>query len=178
VPAPIRENVRSAIEQAIRDGHGTVSCRGLARRFGVSADTVSRIAKNAGLSDAFGRTKTKKATQAKIADMAARRAVLAERMLDVAERLVDRVTDPYVHEPSLPSVLHSMTALGIAIDKHMSLIRFDSQGSGSDAVVSLVDALISGFELDANSVDVNDGYPVLLSVPEQPETAPAAGEVT
>lgn len=171
MPAAIPEHQRAAIEQAIRAGAGRVSCRGLARAHGVSTGTIRKIAKEIGCPDAFARAETKNATRARIVDLAERRAGLAEKMLDLAEHIARRATAPYtvtlatkdeVHEivltePPLGEVRQAMTAVGIALDKHMALIRFDTKDGGSVAATSLVDRLAAMLELDVAGAD--DGYP-------------------
>lgn len=177
---------RAAVAESIRTGAGTVSCRGVAAEHGISTDTVRRIATEIGLPDAFAREKTKKATRARVADLAERRANLATRMIDLAERIADRATETYtviiatkddvyreqLDEPPLDQVRQAMTAVGIAIDKHIALIRFDTKdGGGSEAARSLVDALVDVFgnpdRTNTDGADQDDGYPVPLPTPEQ-----------
>ncbi|MEU8023696.1 hypothetical protein AB0B88_15925 [Micromonospora haikouensis] len=182
---------RQAIADSIRTKAGTASCRGIATEHGVSTDTVRRIAKDIGLPDAFAREKTKNATRARVADLAARRAGLATKMLDLAERIAERVTESYtviiatkedvyreqLDEPPLGDVRQGMTAVGIALDKHMALIRFDTKDTGNEAARSLVDALVATFgnpdQPTPDGGDIDDGYPVPL--PTQAEIA-AAGQ--
>lgn len=174
MPVPIDDTVREAIAQAIRDGAGSVSCRGIAKQFEVSPGTVRKIAKEIGLPDAFARAQTKNATRARVVDMATRRAGLAEKMLDLAEHIAARATTEYVvivstkdevfretlDEPPLGEVRQAMTAVGIAIDKHMALIRFDTKEGGNNAATSLIDRLALQLGLAAGTPDgYDDGYP-------------------
>lgn len=186
MPAPLDPAKREAIADSIRQGAGTASCRGIAAEHGVSPSTVRTIAKEINLPDAFARAQTKNATRAAVADAASRRAALATRMLDLAERIADRATEPYtvivatkddvyreqLDEPPLDQVRQAMTALGIAIDKHVALIRFDTKDNGgSEAARSLVDALVDVFgnpdRTNTDAGDQDDGYPVPLPTPEE-----------
>jgi hypothetical protein len=186
----IPDATRHAIEQAIREGAGTVSCRGLAREHGVSAGTVRNIAKAAGLAGAFTRASVENATRARGADMASRRARIAEDMLDLADHLVKRARAPYevwigtpqgaervtYDEPPLNEVRQAMTAIGIAVDKHMALIRFDTKDNGNATALALVDALAASLNLDGQGAgdDGYDGYPVPLPTPEEIAAGAAA----
>jgi hypothetical protein len=185
------DETRAAIAAAIEQRAGTVSCRGLAAEFEVSPSTVRKIAKEIGQPGAFARAQTKNATRARVADLAARRAGLAETMLDLAERIAARATEPYkivlatkddVHtvlldEPPLGEVRQAMTAVGIAVDKHMALIRFDTKDGASGVALSLVDALVGAFGVHPDvEHDVDDGYPVPLPTPD--EQAAAASELS
>lgn len=181
--APLDPHRRATIEQAIRDGAGAVSCRALAAEHGVSTRTVGRIAREIGLPDAFTRETTKAATTARVADLAARRAGLAAKMLDLAEHFAARATGTYVYwvatkddvqrveldEPPLGEVRQAMTAVGIAVDKHMALIRFDTKDGADQRALSLVDALVNAFGVhpDLDGAGVDDGYPVPLPTAEQ-----------
>lgn len=185
MPAPLDPALREAIADSIRTGTGTASCRGIATEHGVSTASVRKIAKEIGLPNAFTREQTKNATRAKVADAASRRADLATKMLDLAERIAERVTESYtvivatkedVHretldEPPLGEVRQGMTALGIALDKHMALIKFDTKDTGNQAARSLADALIEVFgdpdRPNTDGTDQDDGYPVPLPTPEQ-----------
>lgn len=174
MPAPLDPTVRDAIAAAIRDGAGRISCRGLAGEFDVSPNTVRKIAREIGLPDAFARAETKNATRARAVDMAERRGALATKMLDLAEHIAGRATAAYtvviatkdevfreiLDEPPLGEVRQAMTAVGIAVDKHMALIRFDTKEGGNPAATSLVDRLAAMLALDGTAGDdYDDGYP-------------------
>lgn len=182
MPAPLDPAKREAIADSIRKGAGTASCRGIAAEHEVSPSTVRTIAKEIGLPEAFARTQTKNATRAKVADAASRRAGLATTMLDLAERIAQRAREPYtviiatkddvfreqLDEPPLDQVRQAMTALGIAVDKHIALIKFDTRPEGNELALSLLDRLVGVFgDPDGSGHDVDDGYPVPLPSPEQ-----------
>ena len=170
----IPDEVRAQIADAIRSG-GT--CRGIARDFEVSTATVRKIAEEYEITDAFAREQTQKATRARVADLAARRAVLAERALDVAERALTRAMSPYtvivatkdevfheqLPEPPANELRQFATSYGIFVDKHMALIRFDTKEATNPAAAALVDRLAAMLQLDqGNDELVDDGYPTPL----------------
>ncbi|TAK89315.1 MAG: hypothetical protein EPO06_11660 [Burkholderiaceae bacterium] len=153
-----------------------VSRNQIARDLQISAGSVTNIIRAAGKTNAFDRSRTENATRARVVDLAARRASIAETMLDLADRFAARARESYtvylatkddVHpvtydEPPLGEVRQAMTALGIAVDKHMALIRFDTKEAGNAGALSLVDRLAAAFDLD--NPDADDGYPT----PEPP----------
>lgn len=178
--APLDDATRAAIEAAIRAGHGTASCRSIARDHNVSPGTVRNIAKAAGLDGAFARAKTANATRARVADMAARRAALAETLLAKAEHIAGRLDTPYIvvvttkddvfretlDEPPLRDVKDGMAAVGVAVKAHVELIRFDTKEAANPAATSLVDRLADMLQLDqGNDEVVDDGYPQPLPPP-------------
>jgi hypothetical protein len=196
----ISDETRTAIADAIRARAGECSRAQLAREFGVAASTVGNIAREAGITDAFARTKTAHATRARATDLAARRAALAERMIELAETISKRVDSEYrvvvatqheVHvetleQPPLKETKDGMAAVGMAIKAHMELIRFDTKGGGNAAAVALVDVLARGFGLHPDQSGDDDGYPTPLPTAEQQAEraeqlsaeAAAAGAVT
>lgn len=132
----------------------------IARKHRVGLGTVSTIAHDEGIYDAFDRTQTARATADRQADMKARRAQLAEDLLDDAERLRDRLFDPYtaavsgregvervtLDEPDAASLRNFMTAIAVALDKHLALDKHDQDG-GMAEVGSMLDGLLDAFGL-------------------------------
>lgn len=127
MPPPIPDTKRAQILGDIKAG-GT--CRGIARQHGVSRTTVSKLAQDAGLDDAFGRQQTKKATAASVADSASRRAKLAENLIKLAELSMDQA----VAELGEASARDAAVVLGIAVDKHRALVDMDRDPEGLAAV--------------------------------------------
>lgn len=171
--ARIPDEKRAAILADIRAGQ--MSCRAIARGHGVSDHAVRKIAKEAGITDAWSRDQTKNATRARVADMSARRAELAERMLNLAEHFASRATSPYtvviatreevIHEqlsePPLPDVQRAMTAVGIAIDKHLALVRHDGDSGGDvDAARSLLSDLGLALGIAADQLGTGPPTPI------------------
>lgn len=145
MPAALPEDVREAIAEAVKAG-GT--CRGVAREFDVSPSTVRKIAGEYGITDAFSRAATENATRAKTADLAARRAALAEALLEDADHFRRRARASYtqhlttrdeVHaivmeEPPGSEVKHLMGSVGLAVDRHLTLVKHDATDAGTSAV--------------------------------------------
>jgi hypothetical protein len=132
----------------------------IARKHRCGLGTVSTIAHEASIYDAFDRTQTARATADRQADMKARRAQLAEDLLDDAERLRDRLFDPYtaavsgregvekvtLEEPDAASLRNIMTSIAVALDKHVVLDKHDQDG-GMAEVGSMLDGLLDKFGL-------------------------------
>jgi hypothetical protein len=132
----------------------------IARKHRVGLGTVTTIAHDAGIYDAFDRTQTARATADRQADMKARRTRLAEDLLDDAERIRDRLFDPYtqavsgregvekvtLEEPDAASLRNIMTSIAVALDKHVLLDKHDKDG-GMAEVGSMLDGLLDAFGL-------------------------------
>lgn len=138
MPAPLDPAKRDAIAQAIRDGGKRNE---IARQHDVSPSTVTGIAKQEGLTDAFDRTQTKRATEARNADLASRRAELATKLMDRAFWLEAQIDQerPYIARskdgvevimsvPEPKDIQALMTSVGIAVDKVGVLTRDDAEG--------------------------------------------------
>lgn len=85
-----RPGITDDERQAIRDGHAAgKSCNEIARELERSASTVSRAARELGLS--WDTSRSAAATEAKQASNRARRARLVARMYDRADAIMDRL---------------------------------------------------------------------------------------
>lgn len=149
MPPRIDDATRTAIEADIRTGKK--SRNQIARDHNVAPSTVTRVAQGAGLTGAFDRSNTKRATEARETDNRARRAQLAADLLDDAQRLRQRAWSTYTQHvatrtsvevvtldlPPLAEVRNAYTALGIAVDKSLALERVDSD-DGADAARSML----------------------------------------
>lgn len=122
---PLDERTVAAILASIDAGK---SRNDVAREHGVSASTVSRIAAANGRS--FDRSKTKRATEAKKADVASRRAAFSERLIRLAELSMDQA----LAELGEASARDAAVVLGIAVDKHLAVERHDNSGESHAAV--------------------------------------------
>lgn len=157
MPRPLADDIRAAILTDIRAGQ--LSARAIAKRHGVAASTISKLAKDAGVVDAFERAHTEKATRARVADDRARRAEEATAFLDDVARLRARAWQPYtvvvgtaqgaqkvtLDLPPLGEVRSAYTAMGIALDKHLALDRHDNTGgAGVTDAVSMLTNLADG----------------------------------
>ncbi|HEX2317167.1 MAG TPA: hypothetical protein VHJ17_25700 [Thermomonospora sp.] len=145
--------------QRVLELHGQgLSRNEIARRVGRSGSTVSRLARELGLSFENG-GKVRSALKAAQAYNAARRAELARTLLDDALRLRRRLWEPStVHafggrdntftearldEPPYRDKREIMAAVGIAVDKSLRLDEYDSDG-GVEEARSLLTALAEG----------------------------------
>lgn len=160
MPAPLDPDQRAAIADAIREGGHR---NAIAREHGVSPSTVTKIAKDEGLTDAFDRSATKRATAARVADSDASRADLKARLLEDAHRLRRQLWEPCevlhfggkentlnrvdLDRPTFEQQRNIMTSVGIAVDKIEKLERLDAGGGLDEAtglIRDLVDAIRGG----------------------------------
>jgi len=88
---PITDEERARVKELHAQG---MSRNDIARVINRSGDTVSKIAREAGLS--FDRSMTIAATNARQADMAAERVRLTERLLEAADQALDAIKGPVV----------------------------------------------------------------------------------
>lgn len=128
MPPPLDPAKRAAILADIRAGGH--SCRGLARKHGVSDHAVRKIAAQEGIENAWSRAQTEKATAARAADNAAERATLAAESLTAARAALRRTVE------ALPeaSARDAAVAYGILVDKHRALVDMDRDPEGLAAV--------------------------------------------
>jgi hypothetical protein len=170
VPRPLADDVRAAILADIRAGQ--LSARAIAKRHGVAASTISKLAKDAGVVDAFERTQTQKATRAVEIDNRARRAIIATELLNDVAHLRERAWSPYtvamgtamgvekvtLDLPPLGEVRSAYTAIGIVLDKHLALDRHDNSGGADVAdAVSMLTNLASGIRRIAEQEADSEG---------------------
>lgn len=142
MPAPLPEDLRAAIRADIEAGEKGRNA--IAREHGVSAQTVSNIADDAGMHGAFSRLQTENATRARQADLAARRASIAQMLLEDAERMRERAWAEYpvvvtsqqgaevvtLEQPPLRDAQAAYTSIAICLDKHLALVRHDGDAGG------------------------------------------------
>lgn len=143
---PVDSETRKRIEAMARTGEH--SRNAVAREFGVSPSTVTRICREATPPITFDRTATAVAVEAQVTDMKARRARLAEGMLDDVDKIrgmlftdqrrvhmsVTNGEQEFWSPPSPGELRDLLTATGIAIDKHLVLVREDSDDRDLPAV--------------------------------------------
>lgn len=161
---PLDPNKRAAILADIQARQ--LGRNAIARKHHVGLGTVSTIAHDEGIYDAFDRTQTARATADRQADMRARRAQLAEDLLDDAERIRDRLFDPYtaavsgregvervtLDEPDAAALRNFMTSIAVALDKHIALDKHDQDG-GMSEVASMLDGLLDAFGLNRTTTE-------------------------
>jgi transposase-like protein len=149
LPPRLPEDTRQAILADI-EAHGG-STRAIAAKHGVSDGVVRKIAREAGITDAWSREHTENATRARQADLRAMRAQIAADLLGDVARLRDRAWSEYVvpmgvggkdggielvrlELPPLGDVRNAYTSIGIALDKSLRLEQHDADVQGLAAV--------------------------------------------
>jgi hypothetical protein len=148
----LSEQQKDAIRDDLRHTFGTTdgSVLKVAGRHDVSATSVRVLARELGLVSSESRARTKNATEAQTADLAARRARISERLVEAAERALDDMNAPaviynfggkdntYAEKPvARPPVADQRqlaTIAAIALDKHRMLDQYDAQQGLSSAV--------------------------------------------
>lgn len=150
LPPAKRRAIEEAGREALLSGR---SVRSIAKEFGCAPSTVTRIFQRADPPIVVDRSKTAPATEARIEDMKARRARIAEQALDEVTRIIGLLNSPHVvvgwHQgaaaehtvdrPNPADVKNYAIALGILIDKHQQLARFDSDDRDLSAVDAWLD---------------------------------------
>lgn len=141
-------------DEAVRRLHSEGKSRNeIAREMGRSGRTVSRIAERLHLSFERGEM-VKEATEARKTDARAKRAALALRLLDDAERLRGQLFKPALvynfggrdntyeertlEQPTFSDQRNIMQAIGVALDRAVKLDAYDkAEGAGADIDVWL-----------------------------------------
>ena len=118
MPPRMAPDKRAAILAAIRAGGPRNQ---IARDHSVSSSTVTRIARENGLTDAFDRSQTKKATEAKLVDHQAALAALASRFASVAGNILASYEAMTAEDWAEVSPHTRAIALGICADKAREL---------------------------------------------------------
>lgn len=134
----------------------------MARRIGCAPSTISKYAKDLGLS--FDRTRTAEATAAKTMDLAARRTALVEKMMIVAEQGIDAVQSGKIELVQITQAgkvvrvdrdvdqvdrRNALTSAGIAVDKATKLLDRDH---GTEQAGSTLDLIEKGILAAARAI--------------------------
>lgn len=158
MPPRTPDDVRDAILADIRAGQK--SCRQIARDHKISPATVSALAKAAHIPDAFERSHTKRASEARAFDAKAARAELIEQLYGDAQRFRQRAWDPYttpvvagnavtlvtLNQPPLRDQQAAYVALAVCVDKALVLeAKDDDQGAGAGR--TMINDLFGAFQL-------------------------------
>jgi hypothetical protein len=153
--SPIPGDKRSAILADIEAGE--LACRAIARKHNVAPSTVTKIAKDAGITDAFGRSQTKDATAARKTDLAAQRAEVSALFLQRAREALQEMTEPHLvfsfggrdnsyneqllDSPPTTDKRNLMTIAAIGMQRHLEVERHDTAAE-ADQVGSLLGQLL------------------------------------
>ncbi|WP_228974967.1 helix-turn-helix domain-containing protein [Streptomyces sp. DH12] len=151
---PVTDQDRADVRRLHGQGLGRNE---IARRLERSPRTVSVLAAEMGLD--FDRTATEAATRARMADLAERRAILAEALQSDAERLTEQLWRPSIvfnfggsnnsfekrelPEPPADAKKSLMAAAGMAIDRSLKLVPPQSD-DGEGAARGMVGQLLTG----------------------------------
>lgn len=143
MPPPINDATRQAVLTDVDAGQ--MSRGEIARAHRISAWSVGNIAKKAGRDGAFSRERTKKATEAALADHAARLAALAGRNVGVAEQVLASFEVMPPEQWAEVSVHARAVVLGIVQDKALALAPpTDGAEEGRRRIVEFMDGLRAG----------------------------------
>ncbi len=157
MPPKLSDDKRAAILADIQAG--TKGRNQIARDHGVALSTVTKIAKDAGSTDAFDRSQTAKGTRAVQEDNRARRARIASELLDDIAAFRERAWSPYTYyergsdgpelvtldRPPLKEAKEAYVAIGISLQRHMELEKFDA-GTGDEGARSMLGDLAEALE--------------------------------
>ncbi|MEU8473751.1 helix-turn-helix domain-containing protein [Streptomyces hygroscopicus] len=153
-PRPVTDETRQEVRALHAEG---CSRNEIARRLKRSGRTISLIAQDLGLS--FDRTATEEATRARQADLAEKRTILAEALIEDAMRLTEQMWEPStiynfggkdntyeertVDEPPADAKRQLMTAAGAAIDRSLKLAP-PVVGTGEEDAKSMLGKIMGG----------------------------------
>lgn len=151
---PVDLKTRAKIRKLARTG---ISQAKVAAACGVSRSTVAKVCREARPPISFDRSKAKAAIAAHTVDLKARRVELAQLLVQDAYDLRDKawskkevvICTPEMAETGKPPVRFEVdreakevqsffTSLGIALDKHLVLVRHDSDDRDLSAVDSWI----------------------------------------
>ncbi len=135
---------------------GGATVRQIADQLGIAPSSVSRYAKDLGVS--FDRAQTRAATAARVADAQALRAELSVRLLDLANGELDRLSRPHrafafvggqapgyyeqiLPQPDPASRLAIVRAATTLIDRHVRLATMANGGEDLDQARSMLGSL-------------------------------------
>lgn len=152
---PVDSKMRARIVKLGREGK---TRNAIAKLVGVSPSTVSRICADAKPPVSFDRSKTAVALEAAKFDAKLARAELSERAINEARRLFGLLSAPHevvhwdtktgwmsrdtIDLPTSGDVKNYATAIGILLDKHLVLVRTDSDDRDLPAVDQWLEAMM------------------------------------
>lgn len=140
MPRPLDPAKRAAILADIQAGE--LGRNEIARKHRVGAGTVTKIAQDEGMTDAFDRSETEDATRARRVDLAAQRAEVSALFLRRAREALEQFDKPHVvfniggkdntytehtlDRPTTGDMRNLATVAGIAVQRHLEIERADS----------------------------------------------------
>lgn len=159
MPKALPQHKRDAVLADIRAGQK--SRNQIARDHEVSSSTVTKLAQDAGVTDAFDRSQTKRATEAAFADNKAWRAATSKRFLAKCNELLDQMDQPHIvfsiggrdniytehlmDRPPTGDLRNLMVSAATAFDKHLAADKHDADESAdASAVDAWLESLTDG----------------------------------
>jgi DNA-binding Lrp family transcriptional regulator len=150
---PVDSKTRARVEALGRAGQ--MSRNAIAKDVGISPSTVTRICREATPPITFDRSATAVAVEARQLDLKAERARISARLIAEIDGLFDKMHAPHVvvgwyegsasehvlDQPTSGDVKNYATTLGILLDKHLALVKHDSDDRDKPAVDKWLEAL-------------------------------------
>lgn len=163
---PVTDETRADVQRLHTEGHGRNE---IARQLKRSPRTISVLAAEMGLS--FDRTATEEATRARTADLAEKRSILADALVDDALRLTEQLwqpavvfniggkdneyTEQAVPEPPALDKKNLMAAATAAAAQSLRLVP-PAVDSGAQEARSMVGKLFQGLAEVAKQIEAED----------------------
>ena len=153
---PVDTKTRAKVRKLARAGK---SRNETARLCGVSTSTVSKICAEAKPPITFNRAATKAATEARVIDLKAQRAEISEKAVAEVFRLFGLLTSAHevihwdkdgrihrasIKRPTSGDVKNYITSIGILTDKHLAILKNDSDDRDLPAVEAWLAAMMGG----------------------------------
>lgn len=149
---------------------GITTRNGLAREIGCSPSTVSKHAAALGIK--FDRATTKAATEARTADLGARRAALVDRMMKAGEDALDQIDRGTIELAAITQAgkvvkttrdvdmtdrRNAITIAGIAVDKATKLLDRDTGPEAAESTLDAIEKVIGAAALGLLDGDQTQG---------------------
>lgn len=155
---PIDSKTRARVRRLAREGKH--SRNAIAKLVGISTASVTKICAESKPPITFDRAATAAATEARGVDLKAKRAEISQLAVAEVERLFGLLTAPHevvhwdtktgwmsrdtIDRPTSGDVKNYATAIGILVDKHLVLVKTDSDDRDLPAVDQWLAAMMAG----------------------------------
>lgn len=153
----IDAKTRARIRKLAREG---MSAYRIAKTVGVAQSSVTRICAEAKPPISFDRSKTAEAVEAHTIDLKAKRAEISQLAVAEVQRLFGLLTTQHeithwdtktgwlvrgtIERPTSGDIKNYATAIGILVDKHLVLVKTDSDDRDLPAVDQWLAAMMAG----------------------------------
>lgn len=153
----IDDKTRARVRKLARAGRSQNS---IAREVGIAQSSVKRICDAARPPITFDRSKVAAANEARVFDAKAARAQVAEQAMQRIGKLFDLLdaehtvigwyegvaTEHTIKRPTSGDMKNYITSIGILIDKHLVLVRHDSDDRDLPSIDKWIAAMLGGGE--------------------------------